>query len=266
MKAILRSSCLCLFYLIQTFIKCLLYATQHSWSFPACHLIQSTLVQIHMPLVCNKYFFVCVLQVLDFCWKCARFWKACLSILPELFPVCPQAQGSLSSLQVPSWCPHFWLYSLSPPNTPSFQFTAHTGFLFPDPVPCNRRSHLTLLFTQLSGELCGWDTEPSWDSQSLLFSCFFFRSLLCEHMHVNCFYAVCPSPKSVPSSPDESFSLSNKVPLPLSHCFFRMWPLSLIWVLCMTMGKMLFTGAGTISQWQCHWRKWQVPPQTVNYQ
>lgn len=61
MKAILRSSCLCLFYLIQTFIKCLLYATQHSWSFPACHLIQSTLVQIHMPLVCNKYFFcVCV--------------------------------------------------------------------------------------------------------------------------------------------------------------------------------------------------------------
>lgn len=92
MKTILRSSCLCLFYLVQTFIKSLLYVTQYSRSFCVCRLSQPIPIQIYTSLACDKYF--CV----SFVFLQKKMWvvlKSLSSILPKLGPAYPQPQGSL---------------------------------------------------------------------------------------------------------------------------------------------------------------------------
>lgn len=91
MKAILRSSCLCLFYLVQAFIKSLLYVTWYSRSFCVCCLSQPIPIQIYTSLACEKYF--CVSFV--FLQKICVILKSLSSVLPKLGPAYPYPQGSL---------------------------------------------------------------------------------------------------------------------------------------------------------------------------
>lgn len=138
-KAILRSSCLCLFYLVQTFIKSLLYVTCYSRSFCVCRLSQPIPIQIYTSLACEKYF--CVSFV--FLQKMCIVLKSLSSVLPKLGPAYPHPQGSLclffptSTLPIPPK-PPFRRFSRVltscftglPANASSFssQLTVTSGF------------------------------------------------------------------------------------------------------------------------------------------
>lgn len=91
MKAVLRSSCLCLFYLVQTFIKSLLYVTRYSRSFCVCRLSQPVPIPIYTSLACEKNF--CVSFV--FLQKMCVVLNSLSSVLPKLGPAYPHPQGSL---------------------------------------------------------------------------------------------------------------------------------------------------------------------------
>lgn len=102
MKTILRSSCLCLFYLVQTFIKSLLYVTQYSRSFCVCRLSQPIPIQIYTSLACDKYFCVSFVFLQK---KCGLFWRVCLlSFLSWVLPI-PNPRGL---------CVYFFLPPLFP--------------------------------------------------------------------------------------------------------------------------------------------------------
>lgn len=161
MKAILRSSCLCLFYLLQTFIKSLLYVTQYSRSFCVCRLSQPTPIQIYTSFACDKYF--CVSFV--FLQKVCVVLKGLSSVLPKLGPAYLQPQGSLclfsptSTLPIPPK-PPFRRF----PSVPTSYFTglpANASSFSPQLTPtspfqihCSIITGPTLLFASYAALRC----------------------------------------------------------------------------------------------------------------
>lgn len=165
MKAILRSSCLCLFYLVQTFMKSLLYVTQYSRSFGVCRWVnpsQSKSIPLWLVISISVY-------VSYFCRKCVLFWIVCL-LLPKLGPAHPHPQGSLclfsptSTLPIPTKPPFrrfpsiltSWFTGL--PQMPLLSIHSSHWLLSKSTVLWLQVPLHSLLPTQLSGVTVG-DTE-----------------------------------------------------------------------------------------------------------